>query len=557
MGQEFASAYPAIAPMLAERGGDPDVERLLEGVAFLTGRIRQKLDDEFPEITHGLMNLLWPHYLRPIPSFSLIEFTPTRLLGEKQLIPRGTEVASIPIDGTACRFRTCYDVTLSPLAIEEVAIQTLPSGQSALRVSFKVSPGGTGGTHGPLRFHLHGEQSALILYLWINRYLSEVQVRRQGQPNSPIRINPRQVTPVGFSKEEALIPYPRTAFDGYRLLQEYFIFPEKFLFFDLPEFHTTEPFEIYFIFSKIVPASVRVSKDNLRLHCTPVVNLISMESEPIRVTHERLEYLIRPEGKSGNTHYEVYSVDGAQGWIRGTSEKQPYLPFYSFTMGAGQEGENYYQTRLQKAVVGERVDTWVSFVNRAQKSVIPPTETIVFDLTCTNRDLTRQLRVGDIKAPTAHSPEFAQFKNFTRITLPIRPFEQDDLYWRLLSHLSLNFLSLSDAEAFRGILKLYTFQSLSESGLANARRMDGIIEIKNAQKERLFHGIPVRGILTTMGVKEEAFINEGDIFLFGTILNEFIALYAALNSFSELQIKGVTKGETYQWPARIGCQQIL
>jgi len=556
MGEEFSRAYPAVAPMLSGRGGDPDVERLLEGVAFLTGRIRQKLDDEIPEVTHGLMNLLWPHYLRPIPSFSLIEFTPTRLLGKRQRIPRGTEVASVPIDGTACRFSTCYDVALDSISIEEISVQTQPSGRSALRVNLRVSPGGEGSERAPLRFHLHGEP-AFILYLWINRHLLEIQLRLKSDPNNPIRIDTTRVSPVGFQKEEALLPYPKTAFDGYRLLQEYFIFPEKFLFFDLADVPTTESFELCFVFSKVFPASVRVSKENFRLHCTPVVNLISMQSEPVRVTHERVEYPIRPEGKWGNSHYEIYSVDGAKGWVRGTSEQQSYVPFYAFSMGVSQEGESYYQTRLKEAVVGDGVDVRVAFVSRSQKSVIPPTETVVFDLTCTNHHLPEALRVGDIHIPTANSPEFAQFKNFTRVTVPVRPSKEGDIYWRLLSHLSLNLLSLSDPDAFRGILNLYAAQSLHDSKLANDRRMDGIIDIKNVHKERLFRGVPLRGVVTTMVLKEDAFLNEGDIFLFGTMLSEFLALYVALNSFSELHIQGLNKGETYQWPARIGCQKIL
>src|SRR5262245_30102481 len=125
LGREFAGAYPAIAPLLAEKGGDPDVERLLEGFAFLTGKIRQKLDDELPEVIHSVAALLFPHYLRQIPAASIIEFTPLpNVVREKLTVARNAEVGSVPVDGTSCRFRTTQDVELLPLAIEDIRIET-------------------------------------------------------------------------------------------------------------------------------------------------------------------------------------------------------------------------------------------------------------------------------------------------------------------------------------------------------------------------------------------------------------------------------------------------
>lgn len=570
MGREFARAYPAAAPFLADRGSDPDVERLLEGFAFLSGRIRQKLDDEFPELVHGMMNLLWPHYLRPIPSMSIVEFSPIPgALRGHQRITKGTELASVPVEGIPCRFRTCVDVDLHPISLEEAEIRTLGDGRSALCLGFKTTPGTLLSQLklDGVRIHLYGEP-AYTLYPALCRRVKEIRVRARcaGKPGPEFLLPGSRLAPTGFSKEEAILPYPAASFDGYRLLQEYFTFPEKFLFVDLSGLEPLrrltqgEGFEAELIFSVPPPSSLRLSRENFRLFCTPVVNLFPMESDPIRVNHERTEYPIRPSG-SHPLHHEIFSVERAVGWLRGTADEQEYPSFYSFDHLLGSSGRRgtYYQTRLRKAVAGEGTETYVSFVNGAQASVLPATETVVFHLTCSNRSLAGKLRVGDIQVATGSSPEFARFRNITKVSPTIRPPLEGDLYWRLISHLSLNYLSLTAVEALRGILELYNFSSLQDrqAGKTNERRLEGIVNLQSRGADLLFHGAPVRGTEILVSLKEDHFAGEGDLFLFAAILNEFFSLYASLNSFSQLTVKGVQQGEVYPWPPKLGQQMIL
>jgi type VI secretion system protein ImpG len=568
MGREFAQAYPAAAPFLADKGSDPDVERLLEGFAFLTGRVRQKLDDEFPELVHAMMNLLWPHYLRPIPSMSMIEFSPIPgAVRDRQRIARGVELASTPVEGVRCRFRTSSDVDLYPVTLEEANLLTLPEGRSALRVRFKMSPGvNLSQVHiETLRIHLAGEP-AYALYLWLLRYVSEIRYRGMaaGKPVEERTLSSDRIEAGGFSPEEALLPYPKNAFDGYRLLQEYFTLPEKFLFISLTGLPVSQSkgdgFEIDFVFSRPPAASLRISREHLRLYCAPAVNLFEMESDPIRVAHERIEYPIRPSG--GNPlFYEIYSVEQAIGWVRGTAAEEEYPAFFSFKhhLGAAGRRATYYQTRLRNAVVGDGTDLYTSFVNGDQETVVPPTETVLFRLTCTNRALAGKLRVGDISAPTDRSPEFARFQNITKVTPSIRPPVGGDLYWRLISHLSLNYTSLASVEAFRGILELYNYPSLydRQAGRANERRLEGIVDLQSRGEDYLFRGAPVRGIATTLSIKEDHFLGAGDMFLFASVLNEFLSLYASLNSFSRVTVKGTQEGEIYTWPPKVGRQAIL
>jgi len=208
--------------------------------------------------------------------------------------------------------------------------------------------------------------------------------------------------------------------------------------------------------------------------------------------------------------------------------------------------------------VGEGVDLYASFVNGEQMSVVPPTETVVFDLTCTNRGLAGKLRVGDISIPTDQSPEFVRFHNISRVTPSVRPPIGGDLYWRLISHLSLNYTSLETVEALRGILELYNYPALydRQAGRANERRLEGIAGLEAVREDILFHGTPMRGRSITLSMKEDHFAGEGDLFLFASVLNEFFSLYASINSFSRLTVRGTREGEIYQWPPQSGRQAI-
>ena len=570
MGREFAQAHPEAAHLLSESQSDPDVERLLEGFAFLTGRIRQKLDDEFPELTHSLMNLLFPHYLRPIPPISLIEFSPIQgMLRQSNRIAKGTEVASVPIDGTSCRFRTCFDVDLHPIRIESALLQTQAGSRTELKINLAAESGFSFSRSGigKLRFYLAGE-SGRLLYYHLCRHTEKIRLQpvATGKPSNAVFLDPGSVRPAGFVREESLLPYPGTSFDGYRLIQEYFSFPEKFLFVDLANLESvrsrldTDRLEIGFLFSRNLDGSVKASKENIRLFSTPVVNLTRAESDPILINHERTEYRIRPAG-SNSRHFEIYSVDGATGWLQGTSEKRVCPPFHSFRSSGAEyaRGEVFYETSLRKAVTGDGTDIYVSFVNREQATTFPPTETVTFDLTCSNRIIAEKLRLGDIRLSTDSSPAFARFQNITRVTRGIRPPLEGDLPWRLLSHMALNATSLSSVPAFRGILELYNYHSLEnqQSARTNQLHLEGIVAIDSSPEDLLFRGVPIRGMTTRLGLKESHYDGDGDMFLFASIVNEFLALYVSLNSFSRLIVTGVEKGETFEWPTRIGHRIVL
>lgn len=566
LGAEFARANPAAAPYLAERGADPDVERLLEGFAFLTGRLRQKLDDEVPEVVQALVQLVWPHFLRPIPARTLLQFEPqSASVREPQLIPAGCEVESVPVDGTACRFRTCADVRLLPLSVERVEAEQPAGTAGRIRVLLRLAAGVKPDAFevGALRFYLHGETSTVdTLFLQLTRRLREVVVQPAGSTDRRIVLKPDAVRPCGFDDDESLLPYPPHAFPGYRVLQEYFAFREKFHFLELQgiprpsDLGVTDAFELVFDFERAPESPPRLTADSLRLHCVPVVNLFPVQSDPIRVDHQRVDYVIRP-ATTNPLHFEVFSVDRVQGWMRGTSEAREYPAFYSFRHGratGGGRGSIYFQTRVREAVVGSGVDTTVSFVTAGEEGAVPPTETVVADLTCANRGLPARLRVGDVQRPTASSPEFARFRNITPVRPAIPPPLGGELHWRLISGLSLNYLSLASTEALRAVLAVYDFGALKDktAALEAEHRLEGIVAVRSTPEERLLRGAPVRGLGVKVVLRPDRFGGEGHMLVFAGVLREFLAHSCSLNSFVRLEAQAADQKVVYGWDSKSG-----
>ena len=564
MGAEFARANPAAAPFLAERGADPDVERLLEGFAFLAGRIRQKLDDDFPELTQALMELLWPHVLRPLPGFTIMQFEPLpQMVRRATVVPRGAEVAASAIEGTVCPFRTTAPARLLPLSLEDAVVERPAGSAGRLRLALRPSPGAKPEEIelSPLRLHLHGDPAtAYALYLALTRRLKGGALRAGSKV---VEVAPRGA-PGGFGEDEALLPFPATSFPGFRTLTEYFAAPQKFLFVDivtLPRLPAlgdvaAGEFELLLEFSETPEGALRAGPENVRLHCAPAVNLFAADSEPLRVDHEKVAYRLRPAGVDP-LHGEVFSVDAVEGWVRGSAAARPYRAFQSFAHvveRAGEGGTVYYQVERRASPLDERVDTLLSFVSGDAAPAPPPSETVVAKLTCTNRGLPARLRVGDVSRATDGSPTCARFRNIAPVTPGYPPPLGGELHWRLLSHLALSHRSLGEIDVLRGLLAVYDLPALFDRQAARrlALRLEGLRSARIVAEETLLRGAPLRGSRLELLVDESGFAGDGEMLLFGAALDEFLSEYAALNSYCRLALRGAKQGETFSWPPRLG-----
>lgn len=571
-GREFADAYPELTRFLSEQNTDPDVERLLEGFAFLTGNLRAKIEDEFPELTHGLLNMLWPNYLRPVPSMTIMQFSVIpEAIAQPALVGQGCQLDSLPLDEVTCHFQTCHDTWVYPADIRHIAAQ---SGNDLSTISLDIA------LHAPLplselqldklRFFLGGDSyTAYELYFWLSNQLSHIELEIDGKR---FRQEAKALKPVGFERGDALLPYPNNVYSGYRILQEYFCFPESFLFFELSggdwpkQPLPVSEFKVHFCFDRPLPAELKIRPDSFMLNCVPAINLFQHDSEPVNLNGRQAEYPLKASYRHADS-FEIFSVDQVEGWVEGNlgrSRGTPriYQPFESFQHQierAKQRLALYYRVRVKEAVSGDGFEHSLSFVRGDETTTVELDESISVTLTCTNRSRAARLKVGSVCVPTGSSPSFATFRNLIRPTRPLRPALDGSLHWTLISNLSLNYVSLLRRDALVQVLRTYDFPALhdKQAEQASRKRLAGIEEIETSPVDRLVRGMPVRGLKSVLSIRQSAFGSEGELYLFSTVLAHFFSLYASVNAFHLLEVVNLDNKERYQWPVQIGQHSLM
>lgn len=562
LGAEFAAAHPALAPMLGGPSADPDVERLLEGVAFQTALLRRKLDDDFPEVVHDLMRLMAPHYLRPVPATTVVAFTPKPSFVRSQTVPAGAQLASVPVEGTRCLFLTTSPVELHPLELLDASFAQ-PAGKApAVTLSFALS-GITLAHWQPrsLRLFLAGDHArAAELFLILSRHLKRIILTPE-EGGMPAILPAQCLQPAGFNDDEPLIPWPAHAFPGYRPLQEYLTAPQRFLFLELTGWErwtgrgAGSRFTVSFELGDLTLPPPRVRRESIALFATPAVNLFPHDADPILLDHRTERYPVRPAGLAPG-HGQVHSVDRVTGFSRGTATERAYHPFEQFREPSALQPA--FHTSAAPSPVRAGFDVYLSVAYQRGEG-LPEQETLSVELTCTNGRLPESLRIGDLREPTATSPEGATFRNIAPMTAALQPPLGRNLLWRLVSHLALNRLSLASAENLRALLSLYLFEDGGDQAalVANRRRIDGIEAVTATPADHLAGGHLLRGTEILLTLRGDHFAGPGDLFLFGSVLDRFLGGYAAINSYTRLTVRESLRGEEYPWPARLGQRPLL
>ncbi|WP_380180841.1 type VI secretion system baseplate subunit TssF [Kalamiella sp. sgz302252] len=557
--QEFARAHPDRAAMLdLDKVGTPDpfVERLFEGFAFSMGRLREKIDDDLPEFTEGLMAQLWPHYLKTIPSLSVVELLPdVAAMKIAETVPAGLGVFSQPLGPaeTVCHYRTTRDIVLNPLRPVTTRLETEPNGRSLLRLRFTSSPQ-TDWTQldlRQLRLWLAAEAPvSSLLHLMLTRRAAAVYLRL---PQQTERILVESwFSPGGFAPEDNLWPQSEGAFSGWQLLLEYFTFREKFLFLQLNGLEQiafpvgTTTFDLEVVLSQLWPHDLPVPANALRLHCVPVINLFPLEADPLTINGLESEYLLRPR-RLQDGYTEIWSVDAVSGSQNG-SETQ-WAPFSSFRHKGGMvrrhAPERYFHTRVRRGVNGLH-DTWLILGGEKWETDLQlQEETISLRVTGTNGQLPAralQSTVLDRCEQRLQTP--LRVRNLCKPTLPIYPPVEDRFHWRVLSHLGSSFMNMmSSAEVLRSVLELYNWR---EDELNN-RRLDAIRDVSQHQIQRFEKGYLLRGLEIEITLDSKGFCGEGDVHLFGELLNRFFALYADIHLFNQLTLIVQPEGKCIRW----------
>lgn len=556
---EFAKVNPAIAPMLSGASADPDVERLLEGVAFLTGLTRQKLDDQFPEFVQELTNLLFPHYLRPVPASTLIGFTPKGPRADVARVAAGTELASVPVDGTSCRFRTTCDLDVQPLQIAEVNLLSHAGAAPVLMIEFELQGGLSIAQWGrdSIRLFLgDGYVDAAKLLLLLTNHVADVRV--SGGSGERLSLGAKSLRTSGF--DDGFLPYPSHAFSGFRIIQEFFTQPEKFLFVDIVGLQRWTMgakgtrFSIVMTLDSLPDWLPEISVESFMLNVVPAINVFPHTADPITHDHRVTEYRIVPEGRD-RRHHQIYSIDQVIGYQQGSAKDRVYQPFGMFRHD-GRGAQLSYRTTLRAASVERGSDVYISLNYSPSETPLP--ETLSIRITCTNRSLPESLKLGDISQPTSSSPDQMSFRNIRAVTPAQDPPAGEELLWCLISHVSLNLLSVANAENLRRLLGLYVFSGRHGPEAANRRRVEGILDVTVTRETRLIgRGGIQRGQLIRIRCREDHYAGIGDMYLFGCVLERFLGDYAGINSYTRVELEDAFSGTVFKWQPRLGQQPTL
>ena len=594
MGVEFAAKYPKVASRLVlepDKCEDPHVERLLEAFAFLAARVHLKIDDDFPEITEALLGILHPHYLRPIPSMSVAEFHMDPLLAPPDKgvqLARGSVLNSRPVNGVPCKFRTCYDLNFWPVEItgaewktpDRLQAQTRGSeAVAAVNIGLRCAGDLTFGQLGcsSLRFYLNGESQLVNnLYELLCNNTSHIIIR-DASPKSratPVILGADSLRPVGFAEDDGVLPYSRRSFIGYRLLQEYFCFPQKFFFLDLTGLERLKEagfgnqIEIILMISPFERTERRqmlelgVGPKTFKLNCTPIVNLFTQTAEPILLEHTAYEYQVVPD-VTRRRATEVFEITEVRSANPQSGEVLRFEPFYSYRHGVNRAKTQAFW-RASRRPSGYRDDegseVFISLVDLSSRPVKPNVDTLSVRTVCTNRDLPSRLPfgndTGDFELEGA-----LPVKRIVALIKPtdvLRPPVGKDSMWRLVSQLSLNYLSLVEngREALQEILRLYNFtgSTYSEKQIDGLTALDSRRHFARVMSE---DGVVfARGTQVDMEFDEEQFVG-GGVYLFASVIEYFLGLYVSMNSFSQLRVRTRQRKEMLrQWPPRAG-QKIL
>lgn len=570
LGRVFSRNNPGLEPFLGTSAKDDDVERLLEGFAFLTARLRLKVEDDFPEITQPLLLAQDPICLQPTPSMTIMRFSALDgALTAPHHLPRGTVVQSRLIQGIRCQFRTCTEVTLLPLAIASVS-DSHSNDSSTVRLTLKASSGASLQNLDCdfLEFHLSGsEETALMLHGWLGRHLQGVLMecngRRYTLPPDTLRFS-------GFTPEEALLPQIPGKLDGYRILQEYFCYPTRFNFFRLTGLRRLWPSEpcqqatLEFRFDRPMPQGSSVKTGDLELFCTPAINLFPCSSAPISLEEPRVGVPLEPAGRLDNASWDIFSVDAVSCFRRAatgeaSSPVQTLRPFSSPRHRLIDQAEGFHLHEIGNRLVADGVDHRISFLRGDGTAYVVRDEIARVSMTCSNGQLAGALLPGDITHQVDTTTNLAEFTNLTAPTPAYLPELGGDHQWGWISNLSPNALTLENLPALLGFLRVYDLPGLRNIQLSRAtqRKLGSIRSIRTTPVDRMFKAMAVRGTSTHLQLDPAAYESEGEMHLLFTVISHALSVFFSTQSFHVLSISTGPNEAPYTWPPRPGTQPLM
>jgi type VI secretion system protein ImpG len=552
---EFSRDNPALAPFLGSKGDDPDVERLLEGVAFMSALVRRGLDEGLPQLIQSLLQLLCPQALLPTPSYTMMRFQPARGFLEPVLLKAGAEVASVPVEGARVRFSTTDDLWILPASVQGISADRDQAG--ALNITMVIkSPAPLGSWLPPkLPIYCHGEfakasESRRIL-------LSQAARVEVGTISGTKPLPPGSLGPGGLSGP-AGAPLSERLSHAMSLLQEYFTVPHKFLFLEIQGIRervnlADRELRLVFVLKDFRGDAPNLRVENFLLNVVPAVNVFRHQAIPVIVDHKRGDYLIRPQdsesGRIGVFRVAEVTSRGPDGGLR------PYVPFERFA--ERREGVGCYSISIRKSPISDKAQHFITV--HYLKDSPPQRETLSVGLLCHNVGITEQLRTGEVREPTDSSPSMAQFSNIIPPTRHVGHLGADGQYWGILSHLHVNLAPVLNAEILQELLGPYSLPEDTDMGrkLGNRKRLEAIQGLTVNPELHFIRGRPIHGYRLDLTVDQSGFASMGDLRLFGDVLDAFFGLFHHLNTYSRLNIIEQHSREVMAWLPRLGTKRLI
>ena len=598
-GAEFAEQFPKVAARLGMRGievADPYVERLMEGFAFMSARVQLKMDAEFPRFSQRLLELAYPGYLAPTPAMGVVRFEPTSAQGgsaDGYLLPRHTRLRArlTAQEQTACEFRTAQDLRLWPLRVDQARLTAAPADLPAASQRFAAPVRGAlrlrVQTTGQLAVSALALDSLTLYLVGADEQVSRLQellhtqclgllVQGGDAPGGPVLYLPAEALRCeGFDADQAVLPQDARAFEGYRLLHEYFSFPERFRFLSVNGLQPAlrqiagQQFEIVVLLKSTVPALESVlDARNFLLHCAPVVNLVARRSDRLPVATQRHEYhVVMDRGRP--LDFEVHSIQRVSGHHADADRETLFHPFYAATDRRGVDA--YFSARREPRLLSDRArrqgartgyigsEVFIALVDPQQAPFAADLRQLTVEALCTNRDLPLLMPLGSAESDLTLL-QSAPVQSVRFVAGPSRPtpaLAEREITWRLISHLSLNFLTLTDADEQQGASALRELLSLyARLGAPGAEAQ--IAAIQQLKVSEVNRRVPGRGpIVFGRGVALDLLVDELPFaglspWLLSAVLEQLFARHVSVNAFTEFSLRTLQRGALATWPVRIG-----
>jgi type VI secretion system protein ImpG len=605
MGAEFAKSYPKIASRLSLdefECADPYVERLLEGFSFLAARIQLKIDEEFPRFTQHLMERVFPHYLCPTPSMMVAQFQADMLepsLGDGFLLPRHSILRSRIGKGshTACIYRTAQDVTLWPVEIRSVDYLPTPASinlagigrQANAKAAIRLRLNTTGEIPfnkldlDKLPLFITGGETGMRAFEALAGHTLRIAGRPPDAESHTTTVAPKPARIMGFEQHESLLPYGARSFQGYRFLAEYYAMPERFMFIELLDLQRVintcegDALDLFILLDESDPElEESLNESNFLLYCAPCINLFPKRADRIHLSDSTAEYHILPD-RTRPMDYEVYEIDEIKGFGSNTEQSQTFYPFYaSNDFISSDQPRAYYSTHRMPRLLSSKQqregarssyigsELFIAIVDADEAPYHSDLRQLSVTTLCTNRDLSMHLPLGhgESNFTLDSSTPVNTIRCIGSPTKPKSSTARGGISWRLINHLSLNYLSLSGEDQAQSTAALKDFLQLyaDTSDPTMRKQIEGVISIASKPVDRRLPSPgPIafgRGLEVTLTLDEMAFEGSG-AFLFGALMEQFFRKYTAINSFTETVIVTLQRGEIMRWPVRLGLRQTL